>query len=67
MILDLTDKITFSIKSDTPLKVEVIFKKIDKTRLTYYLAPRVPEADFDEEEDEIIKENQEEDLNQSEV
>jgi hypothetical protein len=66
VILDLTDKITFSIKLDTPLKVEVVFKKIDKTRLTYYLAPRVPEADFDEEEDEIIDENQEEDLDQTE-
>jgi len=48
--LDLTDKITFSIKSDTPLKVEVVFKKIDKTRLTYFLAPRAPEADFEEED-----------------
>jgi len=74
VILDLTDKITFSIKSDTPLKVEVVFKKIDKTRLTYYLAPRVPEVDFDEDEDEdfdeeeeeINNENQEEDLDQTE-
>ncbi len=50
-ILDLTDKITISILSDTPLKVHTTFKKLNKTSLTFYLAPRVPEPDFDEDED----------------
>ena len=50
---------------DTPLKIEVTFKRISKTRLTYYLAPRVPEVDFDDEdfdddEEEITSENEEE-------
>ena len=63
-ILDANDKITFSIKTDTPLKVELIFKRLNKTRLTYYLAPRVSESDFDDddfddEEEEISSENQE--------
>jgi len=49
-ILDPNDKITFSIKTDTPLKVEITFKKLNKTRLTDYLAPRVEEPDFDEED-----------------
>ena len=52
VVLDLQDKITFSIKTDTPLKVQISFKKLNKTALTYYLAPRVPEPDFDEDEDE---------------
>ena len=54
-ILDLTDKITISILSDTPLKVHTTFKKLNKTSLMFYLAPRVPELDFndDEEEDEF--------------
>jgi len=52
VILDLTDKITMSIKSDTPLKVHVSFKKLNKTSLTFYLAPRVPETNFDEDGDD---------------
>lgn len=52
VVLDLTDKITISILSDTPLKVQVLFKKLNKTSLTFYLAPRVPEPDFEEEDEE---------------
>jgi hypothetical protein len=48
-LLDLQDSINFSIKTDTPLKTVISFKKLSGTNLTYYLAPRVPEADFDEE------------------
>ena len=50
VVLDLQDKITFNLKTDTPLKVQISFKKLNKTTLTYYLAPRVPEEDFDEED-----------------
>jgi len=52
-ILDIQDKIVFSIKTDTPLKVQISFKKLNKTTLTFYLAPRVPEEDFEEDDDEF--------------
>ena len=51
VVIDLQEKIAFSIKTDTPLKVQITFKKLNKTTLTFYLAPRVPEVDFDQEND----------------
>lgn len=51
-VLELQDKISFSIKTDTPLRVNMTFKKLNKTSLTFYLAPRVPEEEFDEDEEE---------------
>ena len=50
-ILEPQDKIVFSIKTDTPLKVNMSFKKLNKTLLDYYLAPRVPEEENFEEDD----------------
>ncbi len=52
-ILETQDKIAFSIKTDTPLKVNMSFKKLNKTTLTFYLAPRVPEEDFEEDDEEF--------------
>ena len=52
-ILDIQDRIVFSIKTDTPLKVQISFKKLNKTTLTFYLAPRVPEEVFEEDDDEF--------------
>ena len=49
-ILDLREKISFSLKTDNPFKTEISFKKLSSTKLTYYLAPRVPEEDFEEED-----------------
>ncbi len=51
-VLELQDKISFSIKTDTPLRVNMSFKKLNKTSLTFYLAPRVAEEEFDEDEEE---------------
>lgn len=56
--LDLQDKISFCLKTDSPLKIAICFKKLTNTELTYYLAPRVPEVDaenedFDEREEEF--------------
>jgi len=48
----------------------MLFKQLNKTRLTFYLAPRVPEPDFDnvdfeddgfeDDNDEVFNENGEE-------
>jgi len=43
--LDLQDKISFSLKTDSPLRIAICFKKLANTELTYYLAPRAPEVD----------------------
>ena len=61
-ILELQDKIAFSIKTDTPLRVNMSFKKLNKTTLTFYLAPRVPEEDFDEDYDDFEPTDEEEEL-----
>ena len=61
-ILELRDKIAFSIKTDTPLRVNMSFKKLNKTTLTFYLAPRVPEEDFDEDYDDFEPTDEEEEL-----
>ncbi len=52
-ILELKEKIAFSIKTDTPLKVNMSFKKLNKTTLTFYLAPRIAEEEFEEDEEEF--------------
>ena len=64
-ILDPTDKITFHIKTDTPLKAELTFKKLKKSRLTNFLAPRVPEDDFEEDDDDFEPNDNEEELEDS--
>ena len=61
-ILDPTDKITFHIKTDTPLKAELTFKKLKKSRLTNFLAPRVPEDDFEEDDNDFEPNDNEEEL-----
>ncbi len=53
-ILEQQDKIAFSIKIDSPLRVNWSFKKLNKTTLTFYLAPRVPEEDFEEDDEEFF-------------
>ena len=61
-VLDLQDEIAFSIKTDTPLKVNMSFKKLNKTLLTFYLAPRVPEEDFDDDNEDFEPTDEEEEL-----
>ena len=60
-ILDPQDKISFSLKTDTPFKTEISFKKLSSTKLTYYLAPRVPEEDYQEEDFDESEEESEQD------
>lgn len=50
LILDAQDRITFSLKDDHPLKTQIKFKKLKNAKLTYYLAPRVSEAEFEEDD-----------------
>ena len=52
-VLELQDRIAFSIKTNTPLRVNMSFKKLNKTTLTFYLAPRVKEEVFDEDDEEF--------------
>jgi len=52
-ILEPQDKVSFSIKTDTPLKVNMSFKKLNKTTLTSYFAPRIEEEEFEEDEEEF--------------
>ena len=61
-VLDLQDKIAFSIKTDTPLRVNMSFKKLNKTLLTFYLAPRVPEEEFEEDDDDFEPTDEEEEI-----
>ncbi len=51
-ILDKNDIIRFFIRNDHPLKVQMDFKKLGQTNLTYYLSCSVEEADFDEDEED---------------
>lgn len=60
-ILDPQDKISFSLKTDTPFKTEISFKKLSSTKLTYYLAPRIPEEDYEEEDFDESEEESEQD------
>jgi hypothetical protein len=50
-VLDKNGKIAISLKTDTPLKAEICFKHLSNSHMTWFLAPRVPEEEFDEEED----------------
>ncbi len=49
-LLDLNDTLSFSIKSDHPLKVEIIFKKLEDTDFIYFLTFRSEEAEFEEDD-----------------
>jgi len=60
-ILDPQDKISFSLKADTPFKTEISFKKLSSTKLIYYLAPRIPEEDYEEEDFDESEEESEQD------
>ncbi|MBD3213647.1 MAG: proliferating cell nuclear antigen (pcna) [Candidatus Lokiarchaeota archaeon] len=48
-IASITEKLEISLKTDHPLKM--IFNILEGGELNYFLAPRVEEADFDEDED----------------
>ncbi len=48
-IAPITEKLEISLKTDHPLKM--IFNLLEGGELSYFLAPRVEEAEFDEEED----------------
>ncbi|MFX1411330.1 MAG: hypothetical protein ACFFA6_13350, partial [Promethearchaeota archaeon] len=45
----ITEKLEISLKSDHPLKM--IFNILEGGELSYFLAPRVEEVEFDEDED----------------
>lgn len=51
MILENSDTIEISLKKDHPLKIEIYLRELD-IQLIMFLAPRVEEVEFDEEEDE---------------
>ncbi len=49
-IASITEKLEISLKTDHPLKM--IFNLLEGGELSYFLAPRVEEADFDDEDNE---------------
>ena len=53
-VIGITEKLEISLKTDHPLKFA--FDLLEGAQLTYFLAPRVEEADFDEEELEEMDE-----------
>jgi len=59
-ILDLRDKISFSLKSNHPLRISMAFKKLTNASLLYYLAPRVEEGDPDDQDDVEFTESEDE-------
>ncbi|MHA1148816.1 MAG: proliferating cell nuclear antigen (pcna) [Promethearchaeota archaeon] len=50
-ISSITEKLEISLKTDHPLKM--IFDLLEGAKLNYFLAPRVEEADFDEDDDDM--------------
>ena len=50
-IASITEKLEISLKTDHPLKM--IFNLLEGGELFYFLAPRVEEAEFDEEDDDM--------------
>jgi len=50
-ILEKTDLITFSIRNDHPMKVEMYFDKLGTSSLQYFLAPRATKNDVDDDEE----------------
>lgn len=50
-IAGITEKLEISLKTDHPLKM--IFNLMEGGVLSYFLAPRVEEADFDEDDDQM--------------
>ena len=53
-VLSPKDKISFSLKSNHPLKTQITFKKLSNALLDYYLAPR---GEKDEEEEDDFEEH----------
>ncbi len=49
-VLNKKDSIKFSIKNDHPLRIEANFPQLGNTSLLYFLAPRIPEAEFDDDD-----------------
>lgn len=54
-ILDNNDYINFSLKTGVPLKTTISFKKLGNTSMVSYLAPRVDEIEFDEDEENHLR------------
>jgi len=50
-IASITEKLEISLRTDHPLKM--IFNLLEGGELSYFLAPRVEEADFDEDDDDM--------------
>ena len=50
-ITSITEKLEMSLKTDHPLKM--IFNLLEGGELSYFLAPRVEEADFDDDDDDM--------------
>ncbi|MFX1357535.1 MAG: proliferating cell nuclear antigen (pcna) [Promethearchaeota archaeon] len=50
-IAPITEKLEISLKTDNPLKM--IFNLLEGGELSYFLAPRVEEAEFEEDEDDM--------------
>ena len=53
MVSTLTPKdvIKFSVKNEHPLRIDIEFKQLGESTITYFMAPRVPEAVNEEEFD----------------
>ena len=50
-IMDKSDVVNFSQKIDHPLKIVIDLKSIDNTKVKYYIAPRVEEPKWDDDDE----------------
>ena len=52
-VLSKSDPIRFNIKTDHPIRIEANFPQLGNTSLLYFLAPRIPEAEFSDDDEDM--------------
>ncbi len=53
-VLGSKDTIQMSIRNDHPIRIIIQFPQLGNSSLLYYLAPRIPPEDYDEEDDDNL-------------
>ena len=52
-VLSKSDPIRFNIKTDHPIRIETNFLQLGNSSLLFFLAPRIPEAEFSDDDEDM--------------
>ncbi len=55
-VIQAKDSIKFNIRNDNPLRAETEFKNLGDTKMVFFIAPRVEEIEFEEDDKEGFEE-----------